>query len=77
MSGMSTALLFPGQGSQVRGMGKESFDRFPDLVHAADAILGYSLRELCLDDPRGQLKLTQFTQPALYAVEALDFLRLQ
>ncbi len=77
MSGSSTALLFPGQGSQMCGMGAESFDRFPDLVRAADAILGYSIRDLCLNDKLGQLKLTQFTQPALYAVEALDFLRLQ
>ncbi|QNP68364.1 ACP S-malonyltransferase [Streptomyces roseirectus] len=66
---------FPGQGSQVKGMGADLFDEYPDLVAQADEILGYSLRELCLTNPEGRLKLTEFTQPALYAVEALTYLR--
>ncbi|MEO8481367.1 MAG: ACP S-malonyltransferase [Acidobacteriota bacterium] len=70
---MSTACLFPGQGSQSVGMGADLFDRFADWTADVDAILGYSIRELCLADPRGELSLTQFTQPALYAVNALTW----
>lgn len=66
---------FPGQGSQARGMGKELFAAFRDHVAAADAILGYSIEELCLKDPRRELSQTQFTQPALYVVNALSFLK--
>jgi len=67
--------MFPGQGSQSRGMGGDLFDRFSDVTAKADAILGYSIRELCLDDPRNELASTQFTQPALYVVNALSYLR--
>lgn len=71
---MSTVFMFPGQGSQALGMGAELFDRYPDLVAEADAILGYSIRELCLLNPDDKLKLTDYTQPALYVVNALSFL---
>lgn len=54
-------------------MGGPLFDRFADWTAEADRILGYSIRALCLDDPRGELALTQFTQPALYVVNALTF----
>lgn len=70
---MSLICLFPGQGSQAKGMGAELFDRYPDWTAEADAVLGYSIRELCVDDPRGELGLTQFTQPALYVVNALTY----
>ncbi|MEO7891738.1 MAG: ACP S-malonyltransferase [Vicinamibacterales bacterium] len=70
---MSTAYLFPGQGSQSIGMGAALFGRFHDWTADADAILGYSIRELCLDDPRAELALTQFTQPALYVVNAMTW----
>lgn len=70
---MVTAYVFPGQGSQKLGMGAELFDAFPALVEQADHILGWSVRALCLDDPRGELGLTQFTQPALYVVNALTW----
>ena len=65
--------LFPGQGSQSKKMGAGLFERYPDLVAKADAILGYSIEELCLDDPRSELNKTQFTQPALYVVNALAY----
>jgi trans-AT polyketide synthase/acyltransferase/oxidoreductase domain-containing protein len=59
---MSLICLFPGQGSQAKGMGAELFDRYPDWTADADRVLGYSIRELCVEDPRGELGLTQFTQ---------------
>ncbi|MEU9041372.1 MULTISPECIES: ACP S-malonyltransferase [unclassified Kitasatospora] len=66
--------VFPGQGAQAKGMGREVFDRFPDLVARADAVLGYSVRELCLEDPGRNLRDTRYTQPALYVVNALTWL---
>nr|WIF20041.1 DisD427 [Sorangium cellulosum] len=67
------AVMFPGQGSQSPGMGGELFLEFPAIVAQADEVLGYSIRELCLQDPHQQLGQTQFTQPALYVVNALMF----
>jgi malonyl CoA-acyl carrier protein transacylase len=67
------AYLFPGQGSQRVGMGQDLFDAFPDLVAAADRVLGYSIRDLCLKDVQRQLSQTQYTQPALYVVNALTW----
>lgn len=74
---IKTVWVFPGQGSQRKGMGAELFERYPQLVAQADAALGYSLRELCLDDPNGVLNRTEYTQPALFAVSALSFLKLR
>jgi malonyl CoA-acyl carrier protein transacylase len=65
--------MFPGQGAQARGMGGSLFDEFGELTQQADDILGYSIRELCLQDPRRELGKTQFTQPALYVVNALSY----
>ncbi len=70
-----TVYLFPGQGSQNKGMGEGLFEEFPDLCKQADEILGYSVRELCLADPNGRLAQTEFTQPALFVVNALTHLR--
>ncbi|KTD57433.1 malonyl CoA-ACP transacylase [Legionella santicrucis] len=69
-----TIYMFPGQGSQAKGMGIELFSYFPEQIKQADEILGYSVKELCLDDPQQQLNNTEYTQPALYIVEALSFL---
>lgn len=52
-------------------MGAEWFDRFSDWTAAADAVLGYSIRELCVEDPRAELGQTAFTQPALFTVNAM------
>jgi malonyl CoA-acyl carrier protein transacylase len=71
---MATVFMFPGQGSQSIGMGAELFERYPDLVAEADAILGYSIKELCLENPDGTLNSTDYTQPALYIVDVLSFL---
>ncbi len=70
---MSIACLFPGQGSQSKGMGAELFHRYPDWTKVADDVLGYSIRELCVDDPRGELGRTAFTQPALFVVNAMSY----
>ena len=66
-----TVFLFPGQGSQRKGMGNTLFDEFKEVTARADEILGYSVKELCLHDTHQQLGQTQFTQPALYTVNAL------
>jgi trans-AT polyketide synthase/acyltransferase/oxidoreductase domain-containing protein len=55
-------------------MGAGLFERFPGEVAVADEILGYSIEELCLRDEHGRLDQTQFTQPALFVVNALHFL---
>lgn len=67
--------LFPGQGSQARGMGGALFDEYREWVQKADDILGYSIKELCLEDPQRELSQTQFTQPALYVVNALSYFK--
>lgn len=71
---MTTAYVFPGQGSQRKGMGAHLFDAFPELTAQADDILGYSIKDLCLNDPQNQLRDTRYTQPALFVVNALTYL---
>jgi len=73
MPSMSVICLFPGQGSQSKGMGAELFDQYPDWTTTANEVLGFSIRELCVEDPREELGRTQFTQPALYVVNALTY----
>ena len=71
---MTRIFVFPGQGSQQAGMGADLFPRFAELVAQADAILGYSVADLCARDPEGRLGQTQYTQPALFVVNALSHL---
>jgi malonyl CoA-acyl carrier protein transacylase len=54
-------------------MGAALFSRFADWTADADRILGYSIQELCVDDPRGELGYTGFTQPALFVVNAMTY----
>ncbi|KUM98497.1 hypothetical protein AQI88_02080 [Streptomyces cellostaticus] len=56
-------------------MGEDSFEEFPELTAQADELLGYSVAELCLEDPEGKLRQTRYAQPAIYFVNALLHLR--
>lgn len=67
------AVVFPGQGAQRQGMGKELFERYPQMLAEADELLGYSLAELCENNPDGRLHNTAYTQPALYVVCVLMY----
>jgi [acyl-carrier-protein] S-malonyltransferase len=67
------ALIFPGQGSQVVGMGKDLAENYPvasQTFQEADDALGYKLSELCFEGPEDQLRLTEITQPAILTATA-------
>ena len=62
------AFLFPGQGSQAAGMGKDAAERYQEarrVFEVADETLGFSLSTLCFEGPDDELKLTENTQPAI------------
>src|SRR6267142_5964782 len=65
------AFVFPGQGSQHPGMGKDLAEKFPaarQVFEEADRELGFALSELCFNGPAEQLQLTENTQPAILTV---------
>lgn len=66
---MAIAYLFPGQGSQFVGMGKEHYeenDDFAALVDQANDVLGFDLKAIMFEGPEEKLKQTEFTQPAIF-----------
>ena len=68
MSDSPLAFLFPGQGSQAVGMGKDLAERYPvarQTFEEADEALGKKLSQLCFEGPEDQLRLTENTQPAI------------
>ena len=70
------AFLFPGQGSQHPGMGRELAERYPAagaIFEEADCALGFLLSELCFNGPEEQLKLTEHTQPAILTCSVACF----
>ncbi len=65
------AFVFPGQGSQFVGMGKDFYEHVPaarQLFEEANEVLGYDLTSICFNGPDETLKLTENTQPAIFLV---------
>jgi [acyl-carrier-protein] S-malonyltransferase len=74
--GSKAAYIFPGQGSQSVGMGKDLFDNFTaarEVFEAADEALGFSLSEMCFSGDEADLQLTANTQPAILTVSVAAY----
>jgi [acyl-carrier-protein] S-malonyltransferase len=74
------AIIFPGQGSQSPGMGKDLAEKFPvarQVFEEADDALGFAISRLCFEGPAEDLQLTENTQPAILTVSVAAFRVLQ
>jgi [acyl-carrier-protein] S-malonyltransferase len=70
---MKTVYIFPGQGAQYVGMGKDIAEQYPQassLFERANDILGYDLRHVCFEGPEDKLNMTTLSQPAIFVVSA-------
>lgn len=69
-------IVFPGQGTQHKGMGENLFDIFVEYTQIANEILGYSIKELCLEDNNSLLNKTKYAQVAIFVVNFFKYLEL-
>ncbi|HEU5133369.1 MAG TPA: ACP S-malonyltransferase, partial [Pyrinomonadaceae bacterium] len=77
---MVTAIVFPGQGSQAPGMGKDLAEKFAaarQVFEEADDALGFAISRLCFDGPAEDLQLTENTQPAILTVSVAAYRAMQ
>src|SRR4029078_7491687 len=76
MVNRKTAMIFPGQGSQSPGMGKDLAEKFAvarRVFEEADDALGFAISRLCFEGPAEDLQLTENTQPAILTVSVAAF----
>lgn len=77
---MTTAFVFPGQGSQKVGMGQDLYNNYPiakEIMDQADAVVDFELRTLCFDGPIEELSLSQHVQPAITTINLMALAVLQ
>ena len=72
------SVIFPGQGSQLVGMGKDLYNKYSlvqNLFKEADETLNFSLSQLILDGPKEELDLTENTQPSIFLLSRVKFFK--
>ncbi len=70
------AVLFPGQGAQYAGMGKNIYDKYDyvrDIYKNADNVLGFKISDICFSDPEALLNTTEYSQPAIFTTSMAYF----